>query len=96
MSANMLVIHPDECIVAAFCEPECPADAILRTVKPGRKSGWRSIGNTLGHGRTSPAKGRSACRRRQVEGVADKFDKHFSPNPGKPWLIQLVNLHLAA
>ncbi|WP_027858809.1 ferredoxin FdxA [Marinobacterium jannaschii] len=26
---NMLVIHPDECIDCALCEPECPADAII-------------------------------------------------------------------
>ena len=26
---NMLVIHPDECIDCALCEPECPVDAIL-------------------------------------------------------------------
>ena len=26
---NMLVIHPDECIDCALCEPECPIDAIL-------------------------------------------------------------------
>tara|TARA_B100001142_G_scaffold216265_1_gene214386 strand:- start:374 stop:646 length:273 start_codon:yes stop_codon:yes gene_type:complete len=25
---NFLVIHPDECIDCALCEPECPADAI--------------------------------------------------------------------
>ena len=25
----MLVIHPDECIDCALCEPECPADAIF-------------------------------------------------------------------
>jgi len=25
---NMLVIHPDECIDCALCEPECPVDAI--------------------------------------------------------------------
>ena len=24
----MLVIHPDECIDCALCEPECPIDAI--------------------------------------------------------------------
>jgi len=24
----MLVIHPDECIDCALCEPECPVDAI--------------------------------------------------------------------
>jgi ferredoxin len=26
---NMLVIHPDECIDCALCEPECPANAIF-------------------------------------------------------------------
>lgn len=26
---NMLVIHPDECIDCALCEPECPAEAIV-------------------------------------------------------------------
>ena len=25
---NMVVIHPDECIDCAVCEPECPVDAI--------------------------------------------------------------------
>jgi len=27
--ANMLVIHPDECIDCGVCEPECPVEAIL-------------------------------------------------------------------
>ena len=26
---NFLVIHPDECIDCALCEPECPASAIF-------------------------------------------------------------------
>ncbi|MBA2652166.1 MAG: ferredoxin family protein [Tatlockia sp.] len=26
---NFLVIHPDECIDCALCEPECPVDAIM-------------------------------------------------------------------
>ncbi|MBV1907508.1 MAG: ferredoxin family protein [Pseudomonadales bacterium] len=26
---NMLVIHPDECIDCALCEPECPLEAIF-------------------------------------------------------------------
>ena len=29
---NFLVIHPDECIDCALCEPECPADAIRPTI----------------------------------------------------------------
>jgi ferredoxin len=27
--ANMLVIHPDECIDCGACEPECPVTAIF-------------------------------------------------------------------
>jgi len=26
---NFMVIHPDECIDCALCEPECPADSIV-------------------------------------------------------------------
>lgn len=26
---NFLIIHPDECIDCALCEPECPASAIF-------------------------------------------------------------------
>src|SRR6478609_3792028 len=26
---NFLVIHPDECIDCALCEPECPVDALF-------------------------------------------------------------------
>src|SRR3954468_15459993 len=33
--ANMLVIHPDECIDCGVCEPECPVDAIKPDTEPG-------------------------------------------------------------
>jgi ferredoxin len=29
VGANMLVIHPDECIDCGVCEPECPVEAIV-------------------------------------------------------------------
>src|SRR3981081_3700165 len=35
--ANMLVIHPDECIDCGVCEPECPVDAIKPDTEPGLK-----------------------------------------------------------
>jgi NAD-dependent dihydropyrimidine dehydrogenase PreA subunit len=35
--ANMLVIHPDECIDCGVCEPECPVDAIKPDTEPGRE-----------------------------------------------------------
>ena len=33
--ANMLVIHPDECIDCGVCEPECPIEAIKPDTEPG-------------------------------------------------------------
>ena len=33
--ANILVIHPDECIDCGVCEPECPAEAIKPDTDPG-------------------------------------------------------------
>ncbi len=38
--ANMLVIHPDECIDCGLCEPECPVTAIF--VDTDVPSEWRS------------------------------------------------------
>lgn len=32
---NMLVINPEECIDCGACEPECPAEAIIRDTAPG-------------------------------------------------------------
>jgi ferredoxin len=43
--ANMLVIHPDECIDCGVCEPECPVDAIKPDTAPGLESGLGSTPN---------------------------------------------------
>ncbi|WJR77919.1 ferredoxin FdxA [Bradyrhizobium sp. NP1] len=32
---NMLVINPEECIDCGACEPECPAEAIIRDTVAG-------------------------------------------------------------
>ena len=57
VGANMLVIHPDECIDCGVCEPECPGR--------GHRAGQRRQGDRLAgaqprasrrHGRTSPAR----------------------------------------
>src|ERR1700722_509331 len=32
--ANMLIIHPDECIDCGVCEPECPVEAIKPDTEP--------------------------------------------------------------
>ncbi|MCG5233899.1 ferredoxin FdxA [Xanthobacter oligotrophicus] len=40
--ANMLVIHPDECIDCGVCEPECPAAAIFPDSDP-RAADWAAL-----------------------------------------------------
>ena len=37
VGANMLVIHPDECIDCGVCEPECPARRSCRTATTRRR-----------------------------------------------------------
>ncbi|WP_370213133.1 ferredoxin FdxA [Roseovarius sp.] len=44
--ANMLVIHPDECIDCGVCEPECPADAIKPDTEPGLED-WLALNAEL-------------------------------------------------
>ena len=80
--ANMLVIHPDECIDCGVCEPECPVEAILpdteddteKWVEQNAKYAeiWPNI--TL---RGEPPK--DADDFKNQEG---KFEKYFSEKPG--------------
>ena len=44
--ANMLVIHPDECIDCGVCEPECPAQAILPD-NDARAATWLNLNRDL-------------------------------------------------
>jgi ferredoxin len=44
--ANMLVIHPDECIDCGLCEPECPVEAILPESYPEAQP-WVEINRDL-------------------------------------------------
>lgn len=43
--ANMLVIHPDECIDCGVCEPECPAQAIVPDSDP-MATAWAEANRT--------------------------------------------------
>ncbi len=40
---NFLVIHPDECIDCALCEPECPAEAIFSEDEVELAEKWPNI-----------------------------------------------------
>jgi ferredoxin len=80
---NMLVIHPDECIDCGVCEPECPAQAIVPdtgtgldkwlTLNAEHAQAWPNIAVK----RDPPADGA------EFDGMPDKFEKYFSPNPGQ-------------
>ena len=80
---NMVVINPNECIDSGVCDPECPAAAILPGTEGGLEKSlelnapyahqWPSI---TGKGDTPP----DADAHKGEEG---KFDKYFSPEPGR-------------
>jgi ferredoxin len=80
---NMLVIHPDECIDCGVCEPECPIEAIKPDTEPGLEK-W--LGVNAEYARTWPnitIKKEAPTDAKEWEDVPDKFDKYFSPQPGK-------------
>lgn len=78
---NMLVINPDECIDCGVCEPECPAEAILPESDDLLK--WVELARE--HSANWP---NITIKKDALEGAddavgePDKFQKHFSPNPG--------------
>ena len=81
--ANMLVIHPDECIDCGVCEPECPAEAIKPDSGSGLKQ-WLQLNakyaaewpNITGK-KEAPADGK------EFDGMPGKLEKFFSPEPGQ-------------
>ena len=80
---NMLVIHPDECIDCGVCEPECPAEAISPDTEPGLvqwlklNAEYADIWPNITVKRTPPADAEA------FDGVPNKFETHFSPEPGQ-------------
>ena len=78
-----LVIHPDECIDCGVCEPECPADAISDdTCDDAQK--WIDINREYAEKWPNINKmGTRPSDSDDWKDVKGKFEKHFSPNPGK-------------
>ena len=79
--ANMLVIHPDECIDCGVCEPECPVEAIKPDTEPGLEE-WLKL-NTE-YAKTWPnitVKKEPPSDAKEWEGAPDKA-KLFDPEPG--------------
>jgi len=80
---NMLVIHPDECIDCGVCEPECPAEAISPDTGPGLvqwlklNAEYADIWPNITVKRDAPGNAK------EFDGVPNKFEDHFSPEPGQ-------------
>lgn len=79
---NMLAINPDECIDCGVCEPECPAEAIEAESEDNVK--WLEINREYSEKwpnitaqKTPPADAD------EWKGVDNKFDEHFSAEPGE-------------
>jgi len=78
---NMLVIHPDECIDCGVCEPECPAEAILPDTDQGADP-WLQLNRDYSDKWPNiTEKGESPPDAEKYDGIENKFEKYFSPNP---------------
>ncbi|MEB3360001.1 MAG: ferredoxin FdxA [Synechococcales bacterium] len=80
--ANMLVIHPDECIDCGVCEPECPAEAIVPDTDL-RAESWIKLNRqyaeqwpNINRKKNPPP---DADENIQIE---NKFNRFFDPAPG--------------
>lgn len=80
---NMLVIHPDECIDCGVCEPECPAEAIVPDTDDGAEK-WVEMNRQYSESWPNiTRKGDPPSDSDEWKDVSDKFEKHFSTNPGQ-------------
>ena len=78
----MLVIHPDECIDCGVCEPECPPEAILPDTDQGADA-WLQLNRDYSDKWPNiTQKGDSPPDAEKYDGVPNKFEEYFSPNPG--------------
>jgi len=83
---NMLVINPDECIDCGVCEPECPIDAIVSDVNYNKedKDKWLDINKKYSNiWPNIKEKKEPYPENDKFKKMKDKFEIHFSKNPGK-------------
>ena len=83
---NMLVINPDECIDCGVCEPECPIDAIVADVdyKGEDKDKWLEVNKDYSKIWPNITKRKEPLpENEKFRKIKNKFNKHFSKNPGK-------------
>ncbi len=82
VGANMLVIHPDECIDCGVCEPECPVEAIVPDTDPSAEK-WMELNREYSaQWPNITRKGEPPADAEQHREETGKFDKYFSAEPG--------------
>jgi ferredoxin len=81
--ANMLVIHPDECIDCGVCEPECPVDAIKPDTEKGLET-WLGVNKDFASKWPNITSKKDAPGdAKDFETVPEKYAKYFSAEPGE-------------
>lgn len=82
--ANMLVIHPDECIDCGVCEPECPVDAIVPDTEDDADGKWLAINSKFAEVWPNiTVIGEPPKDAKDFENETGKYEKYFDPAPGK-------------
>lgn len=83
---NMLVINPDECIDCGVCEPECPANAIFSdtALDDQIEVKWLDINSRYSEIWPNITTAKSPLPdAKDWDGVSEKYENHFSENPGE-------------
>ena len=85
---NFLVINPLECIDCGVCVPECPVDAIVpdNALDFEQAAFWEQVNQTYADRWPNITKKRTddvPADAEQWRDVPNKFENHFSENPGK-------------
>lgn len=83
---NFLAIDPDQCIDCGVCIPECPVNAIVADVDlpPEESVRWEEINRKYSLIWPNITEKRDALPDADNwNGVPNKFEEHFSENPGK-------------
>jgi len=85
---NMLLIDPDVCIDCGVCEPECPVEAIVpeSRLSPEEREKWYDVNliySTKWPNKTDFEPEEVPNDSEEWAYVENKYENHFSPNPGK-------------
>ena len=82
-SAEMLYIHPDECIDCGVCEPECPVDAIKPDTEPNTAE-WVEFNRKYSEMWPVLITKRDPMPDAEAhDGEPGKMEKYFSEAPGE-------------